>query len=236
MVPILVTGFQCLFDQQAAETGAVDEQVAFNALARFERDGRNEAAFGILVDRGDLALDALDTEGFTKPAQVRAVQRRVEVVGVRQGTVLSGLELARLGRQHFQTIVRKLATEAHRLGMQPEVMERRHPWRFADRAEGMEIVVTQPRPVVERNAKLDARLAAAHEVALVDAQVAVEGANGRYRGFAHADDADLGRLDQGDIEQRPQQLAQCGGDAPSRRAAAGDDDLFNDLSVHDDLP
>jgi hypothetical protein len=48
---------QRLLDQHSSETGAVDEEVAFGNLARFERQRPDEARALVLVHRADLALE-----------------------------------------------------------------------------------------------------------------------------------------------------------------------------------
>ena len=66
----------------------------------------------------------------------------------------------------------------------------------AVRAERMDVRCAQPRPVHELDAELEAGLRRAHELVLVDPHRAVEIHDRRNRGLAHADGADLVRLDQ----------------------------------------
>ena len=70
-----------------------------------------------------------------------------------------------------------------------------------------------PRPVHELDAELERGLGLRHQLALVDADAAVEEADVRQRGFAHADDADLAGFDQADLPLRA-------AEAPTAKAAA----------------
>ena len=82
MGPVVVTGLQSLFDQQAAKPRAVDEQLAGNLRPGFQRHGFDEAIGAAQRYVDDLALDAFHATRFGVAAQVLGVQPGVEVVGV----------------------------------------------------------------------------------------------------------------------------------------------------------
>ena len=80
--PVLVAGLQRLLDQQAAESRAVDEQVAGDARAALQRDGFDEAVFAAQLHVDDFAFDALDAARLGVAAQVLRVEAGIEVIGV----------------------------------------------------------------------------------------------------------------------------------------------------------
>ena len=92
-------------------------------------------------------------------------------------------------------------------------------------AEGMDVAVADARPVDELDAQLERGLGLGHELALVDADALVEEADVRQRGLAHADDADLARLDQMDVALfRPEHGSESRGRHPAGGATADDHD------------
>ncbi len=82
MRPVLVTRLERLLDQQAAESRAIDEEVPFDDLTVFQRDGFHETGFRIQGRIFDQALDSLDAASLGKLSQVLAVLDRIDVVGV----------------------------------------------------------------------------------------------------------------------------------------------------------
>ena len=97
MRPVLEFDAELLPQQQAAEAGAVDEQVAANAPVVVEIDRCDVPGLAVLFGADDLALDPLNAEPFSVAPQEAAVCSRVEMVGVgdlRQGT---GRILRRMG-------------------------------------------------------------------------------------------------------------------------------------------
>src|SRR5262245_20600591 len=101
MRPILVVNLQRLTHEQRAETGAVDEQVAFDLAAVVEPNRRDLAVRSVRLDLDDLAFDAPDAERFAELAQVFRVQTRVDVERVvhaaarqvREAVLLRGTQL-----------------------------------------------------------------------------------------------------------------------------------------------
>ena len=71
-----------LFDEQAAKSGAVDEQVARHLRAVFHHERCHVPARAVLLDARDLAFDAPDALGLELCAQVPGVETGIEVVGV----------------------------------------------------------------------------------------------------------------------------------------------------------
>ena len=68
MRPVLIARLQRLLDDQPAKSGAIDEQVAFDELARVQHQRFDESGFAVLPDFLDLAFNALDAETFGKTA------------------------------------------------------------------------------------------------------------------------------------------------------------------------
>src|SRR5581483_3303897 len=79
--PVFVSRAQRLFDQQAAKTGAVDEQIAGDALAALQYDRLDETVFA-LHDFDDFSLGAPRAARFGVAAQKFRVQARIEMIGV----------------------------------------------------------------------------------------------------------------------------------------------------------
>src|SRR5690349_14187902 len=90
--------------------------------------------------------------------------------------------------------------------------------------ERMHVAAPEFAPVHEFDSQFESRLAAAHELALVEAQKRIEGLQTRDAGFADADGTDLIRLHDADagagIRQR---FCQSGRGHPPGSAAAQDD-------------
>src|SRR5678816_3100437 len=88
MVPVIVARAELLLDQEPAETGAVDEQLASKRSTVGKRDRPDMAALPIHGHVNDLALDALGSVPFgVRPEEAR-IETRIEVEGVsnlRQG-------------------------------------------------------------------------------------------------------------------------------------------------------
>jgi len=98
-------------------------------------------------------------------------------------------------------------------------------------AEWVEIAPPDLSPVDELDTQLVAGLRLSHEPGFVEADHGVELPDRRHRRLAHADDADLGRLDQRDAGGRADGPLQGRGGHPAGRAAANDHDL-PDRPVH----
>src|SRR5690349_24156474 len=58
MAPVLVAGLQRFLDEQAAESGAIDEEIAGNAPAILQVQRLDESALGVLIHSDDLPFDA----------------------------------------------------------------------------------------------------------------------------------------------------------------------------------
>ena len=90
----------------------------------------------------------------------------------------------------------------------------------------MDVAVAEARPVDELDAELERGLGLGHELALVDADALVEEADVRHRRLAHADDADLARLDEPDPALRwPEHRGESGGRHPAGGTTTDDDDV-----------
>ena len=74
MRPVLVPDAQILTDEQGAKAGAIEEEVALNALAIVERERGNVATFSIKLDLVDLAFDTSSAVAFRHAAQELRIQ------------------------------------------------------------------------------------------------------------------------------------------------------------------
>src|SRR4029077_8873990 len=200
--PVFVAGLERLLDEYAAESRAIDEQVALDALTGVHDDGFDETGLRVLHDAADLHLDALDALRLAALAQIACVQRRIEVIGVVDPRFRRGEELVLARGLVFEAIVAELVAESRRRRREPQVMEIAEPGALAQDTKGMNVTVAEPRPVFERDAELDRTARHAEELALVEIENLVEGTDGGERGFAHTHGADLFRFDQRDVDQR----------------------------------
>src|SRR5262249_34407080 len=141
LAPVLIAGLERLLDQQPAEAGAIDEQVALELFAGFEFERGDEAALAILTDPADPPLDAAPAEFCGEPAEEAGIGAGIEMIGVVDVALVGFGELARLGRLQFEAILAELAAEALIARLEPEMVEIAHPGRATDRAEGVEIAV-----------------------------------------------------------------------------------------------
>ena len=91
----------------------------------------------------------------------------------------------------------------------------------------MEIGAVGLAPAVELDPQLDGGLGLAHELGLVEVDQGVEILDGRHRGLADADDADVRALDQRDGRVRSDRPLDRGRRHPAGGAAADDQDRFD---------
>ena len=238
MRPVLVAGVQRLFGEQPEEAGTVEEQVAFDAFAARQRDRFDEAVGTAQPDIDHAPFGAAHTTLFGVGAQVRREQRGVELERVTE-----------TGRQRFRIVGRQGEArllggrDGQRVGIErcrvsrepqsiPQVVEFHTAERSAVVPKGMYIRVAKTRPVDELDAQLERGVGLAHEVRLVQTQRLVEEADVRHGGLAHADDADLGGLDQANVALiRAQEARQRGSRHPSTGASTDDDDVADPVFV-----
>ena len=230
MFPVVVTGIERLLDQQAAEAGAIDEQVAFDDLARLQADRGDIACVRILLDEFDLAFLPHGAVFLGQAAQELRVQRCVDVVGVVQPQARHDRELVLHRGGPFVAIFAELASDAHLQAFQPEMLETRRPTVLAGPTEGMDIVLVDVAPAFELDAELEGALGRLEEILLLDLDQIVKGDQRRDGRFADADRADLFGFHQGDVQRLAEQPRQGRGGHPAGGAAAGDDNLV-DLSI-----
>jgi len=234
VAPVVIAGVQRAFDQQAAETGAVDEQVALDAAAILQLDGGDVAILGAQLDLADGGLDALGAALHRVLAQVSRVQAGVEMEGVgirRAGRRHGEAVVARHDGRHRPVLVgRDIAVGARQV--QPVHMGRAVVDLRAEIAEAVEEAVADVAPVLELDAQLERGLGLADKVDLVQAQRGVVVAYGRQGGFADAHRADLRRFDQHHLAALAQPLHQRRRGHPACRAAADDHDLAYGFVLH----
>ena len=65
---VFVSGLERLFDEQAAKSGAVDEQIARHGFTGLEHQRFDETGFRMLLDALDLAFDSPDALGLAELA------------------------------------------------------------------------------------------------------------------------------------------------------------------------
>src|SRR5687768_1412451 len=136
----------------------------------------------------------------------------------------------------LETIIAELIAKTRRPRRQPEVVEVPEPRAFADDSKGVDVTVAASCPVFERDPELDGAAGHAQELAFIEIENPVKGADGGERGLAYAHRADLLGLDQRDVEQAAQLLRQRRRRAPARGAAPRNDDLFDRLPIHASTP
>src|SRR5690242_11727769 len=120
------------------------------------------------------------------------------MIGIADLRSLGGRELARVSSLLLQAVIAIVATEALAAPLQPEMLEVRHPYGFADRAKGVEIFVADPIPVLELDPQFEGRCGRAQKRLFVDTEQIVEGACRGNGGFPNADRSDFIGFDQGD--------------------------------------
>src|SRR5260221_9470684 len=84
----------------------------------------------------------------------------------------------------------------------------------------MEIAIADLTPIIELDPELKGRLRLPHELGFVDAEQVVERSDRRDRALAHADRSDRIGLNQGNLGQAAERLAQRGSGHPAGSAAA----------------
>ena len=113
------------------------------------------------------------------------------MIGIIDLRRLGGRELVGLCGFKFETIISKVTRQAHLSGLHPDVVEVRHPRRFSNHAERVDIAVSDLAPVLECDAKLEGRFRGAHEGPLVHAEQMVKDAVRWNCRFTNAHGPDL---------------------------------------------
>ena len=232
VVPVLIAGFQRLLDQQAAEAGAIDEQVTFDHLAIVQHQRLDVATVGILAHFLDHALDPVDPVTLEFLAQEIDVERGIHVVRVVDFRVFGQREFVFQCRHRFQAEIAQIRFHATAQALQPVLLEPGDQCAFAGVAEGMDVAMAWPDEVFERDGQLERAGYRAQEFLLVDVHEPVEVANRWHGGFAHTDGGDLGRFHQRQLDLVLQLIRQRACRDPSRRAATGNNHLANSVVAH----
>ena len=82
MAPVVEARFQRALGQQRPESRAVDKEIALNAVTIVEHQCLNKTIVGAGVDLTDFSFNTGNARGLRHFAQVHAVFRRIEVIGV----------------------------------------------------------------------------------------------------------------------------------------------------------
>ncbi len=205
MAPILVTGFKRVLDQQAPEARAIDEQIARNGCAAFQRDAFHIAAFAIAGDVGDLALDPGDALTGRETAQKGRIEASIEVVGI--GDLVHQRLCARgragkaahaRGRSAHRIVADIACAHAASALAQEQLVEGDAVEVLAVSAEGVEVTIADLTPIDELDPKLAGAASLTQKFRFGNVEHRVEAANRRDGGFAYADRADRVGFDQGD--------------------------------------
>ena len=187
----------------------------------------------------DLAFRALHAERLGETAQIARVEAGVEMEGMedvgerRVRDVGATQELAGARRHAVEDVVAEFRGFAAQVQLVPVMMEG-HQAQVAPahRAEGVVVAMAGSQPIDEFDAELEGALGLADEIVFVEAERAVEQADLRDGGLAHADDADLVGFDQADRYAAPEQLGQRRAGHPARGATAHDHDAAQAQVVH----
>ena len=119
----------------------------------------------------------------------------------------------------------------------PQVVEVDAADRMPERAERVDVGEARLAPIAELDAELERGLRLGDQLALVEADRAIERAQLRQRCLADADDADLVAFDQADVGRRlAEQADEPGGGHPAGGPAADDHDPKRAFLAHPSLP
>ena len=143
---VLVPDVERLFDQEAPEPRAVDEQVACDALPGLQSEGRDEAALRILLHAFDAAFLAHRTVLLGHAAQERRVERRVEVIRVVEPPVRQHGETVLPGGRPLLAVLAELPADPPLPALEPEVLEARRPTVLPGPAERVDVVTAEVAP------------------------------------------------------------------------------------------
>ena len=224
MGPVIEAGVQRPFDQQGAEAGAVDEQVARDAALAIQMQGGDVAALAIQFDAGNAPFHPAGPVRFGPAAQEGGVKPGIELIGIVHPVVRQVGELSGQRRLQLQAVIGIGNVMAFAARPQPEMLEPGGPVILAGDAEGVEIAFPLFLPVFKADAQLEGGLRRPHELGLVDAEQAIEQDHRRDRAFAHADGADGVGFHQRQVDQVAHGAGQRRRRHPPGRAAAGNDD------------
>jgi hypothetical protein len=223
---------ECLFDQQAAEARAIDEQIAFDRDAVLHRDRGDMARPAVERDIRDLAFAPHHAVPFRIGTQEARVAGRVDMIGVVGGgqivaaIVLGPGELAEIGGHGFEaesldrSLVPALAQAV------PDVLEGNPADFIAIAAEGVDVALADVAPVHELDAELERALRRGEHLPLVDIQQVVEFEERRDCRFAYAHGPDLLGFHERDVDcMAGLQPRQRGSGHPARGSTPNDNDF-----------
>jgi len=132
----------------------------------------------------------------------------------------------------LETVITRLAAETLGFRHQPHVVKVGHPRRLADIAKRVDVTVTQPVPVLKRDAQLERGIGRAHELALINAEQLVKSPEGGDGCLPDAHGADLVGFHQRYVQQGAQLLRQRRSHGPAGGSTTGDDHALYSLILH----
>ena len=237
--PVLEPDAQRLADHQPLEARAVDEKIALDLASVVQGQGAHETVLGPQLDRADAGVDPGAAPGLGIGAQMLGEQagvqmkRPVEHRQLRRRMGRGQGELAARGQRRPQRIGRQRSGVARAALFQPVVMKADPFDVLSIQAEGMDEVRARPGPVQKTNTQFAGRLGRAHHVVVAQPQLAIEATDGGNGRLAHADRADVGRLDHGDLQRRSAEMLDQGRSRHPAGGAAADDDDRTDARIVD---
>src|SRR3954447_13973496 len=116
--------------------------------------------------------------------------------------------------------------------LQPELMKFYGLDIEAECAKGMKVALADSRPVDELDAQFERCVRVPDEVIFIDSEHGVERDDGRNRGFAYTNDADLFRFDELDAHLFAERARKSRCSHPSGSATSNNQDLLNARRIH----
>src|SRR5690606_25247266 len=239
MAPIFVTRLECLLDQQAAKAGAVDEEIAFDTLAAFEHDRRDEPVLAPLLHVHNLPFGTNHAPLLGVTPQEARIQCRVEVKRISNigkwgiPGVDRAHELPASARNGLQGEVAQVRGGLEQPVLQPVGVKRYAFHAQTERPERMNIAMADTGPIDELNAELESRSSASNKVVLVQRKHPIERPHLRDGRLADADRANLLRFDEANFAVAVlEKSSQRSSGHPTCSAAAHDDDPSQPVRAH----
>ena len=237
MAPVFEACLQLLFDQQRAETGTIDEEIAFDAHTRFEAYRENRAACRVSLRFDDPAFLPRDAAALRDFGQVSGVEPGIElesvIIGKQAAARLRRFEPPVPRRDDRQRVLAKGARLAFGVLGQPVMVERCRTDCLAICAEGVDVACARLAPIAEFDAQFDRRSRTRHHFALVDTGKTVEIADLGKGRLANAHGSDGIGLDERNRKVRfVERAGQSRCRHPSGGSPANDNDTLDPPFAH----
>jgi len=231
--PVVETRLQRTFDQQPAKARAIQEQVAFDALAAVHLHRFDEAVGGAQLHVHHLAFAAAHAALLGIAAQEPTIKPGIEMIGIADTAnrgiahLVHAAKSPAFGGNGIERIVPQTAVAAGALAAQPVVVKRQRPERHPCFAEGMQVRIADTAPIVELDAELECALRRAQHFVFIQTEKRIDQPDLWDGGLADTDDADLLGLDQADTQLLAHGLGEACRGHPAGGTATDDDDVAN---------